>query len=842
MFNLKNIKCLFKRKNSNSFSKKYFMNMIKDKKLNTIPFSNEIKKFKYNQPSQIKAFTFKFSNDKIISKNIILSSIKNVNENIDKIIEKFKKHQTLNTVDTGYFIENCLFYNFDKDKKKFIMIFKILCFLIKSTESTLEIKNNSSNNLKRSLEVILNKNNGLLKGLGDFLEIKEEFEKFQFKSFDWLNLFSNLIGDYFNSEIYKMTTEKKISFIIDNYKSLINFIEIPIVKIKVESLLTSILTSQKMFYSLKNENREMINYNNESKVYEKIYSDEFQEIFYLFFLNVNRKIRDFSEEIFLKNYLLKFSEDTQINKENENTIPDLNFPFLMLNKLNIISKFNSNKLSQNSKNDNFLSKDYLNYIDKNMDILIEYFTKNFNNINYFLRFFDRLSLLLLQKNKSSYTSLREFPNIVLYINYSLDHSYDKFKENMDEKLKEQSNLLKCLFKIFIFKFIEEIKKEKHHFLKINEKFSDYTNIMMEQFIDKNKHPILFNFSYYPQYKTYIYCENEELKTNFDLLHENCYKFLENLRDYSINLQKNNFFIFCYHLLEIANSSAINCINSKNFEIFFENNFQKLYEISRQKMNNLLFVHKLIISWIYYGKNSKEYEKNLNMLLIYFLKSFSESREKRVLISTITSIFYHLLVNEFNNHDILSNYCNKISNCIRDNSDNQFFNLFRLNNSFEILKINHPDIYSQSTIKLKDLERIIKIINEEEGGKRRIEIKDKIWWNKDYFDKNKYSVNYIFDYIKKNSNFDNCEFLPKMSDIYFSDFLIGKKKYIEFVGPLNINNKLDIDHIEFNYQTNKDIFAKKIIMKKKIFESYDCELTLIPFEEILQDINNLKRYI
>ncbi len=326
-----------------------------------------------------------------------------------------------------------------------------------------------------------------------------------------------------------------------------------------------------------------------------------------------------------------------------------------------------------------------------------------------------------------------------------------------------------------------------------------------------------------------------------MYNQNCYWFLKHLKEFKINSRKSRVEFLAFDLLDIVSSAGFNFMNSKNIEFFIDKNYSELLEVSEINYNNILkYNYKFIISWIYYGRNTKKYNKNLNELLIKFLKSSSiaTTKEKEALLSNLTSIFYNLILNQYDNFEILSDYLNMIILSLKINNENQLRNLFRINLIFEILKINYPDLYMQFINHTSEIEKVLKIVNEQEGSKRRIEIMNQIWWDKDYFNKNTYSKGHIINFLKDNVFFGNVEFFPVINNIHFTEFLLGKNKYIEFVGPFQINNNLDKEHIEFD----ECLINKRYQMKKTIFNYYGYDLIQIPFEDILDNIDNINKYL
>jgi hypothetical protein len=274
----------------------------------------------------------------------------------------------------------------------------------------------------------------------------------------------------------------------------------------------------------------------------------------------------------------------------------------------------------------------------------------------------------------------------------------------------------------------------------------------------------------------------------------------------------------------------------------DKNFRDIFELSNQINNNILkYYYRFIISWIYFGRKSKNYKNYLDEILIGFLKfaSISNGKEKESLLSNFTSIFYHLILTQYENLDILSDYFNLIIFSLKNNNQNQLRNFFRINLIFEILKLKYNDFYSIFSNKIKELERIIILVNEEEGLKRKSELKNQIWWDRDYFNKNIYSKNFIYEYIKSKNISTNLEFFPVINNIHFCEFKINDKKYLEFIGPFQINNYFD----DFpNKEKNYELLNCRYKLKKEIFENYGLELIQIDYNHILRDIKNIDKYL
>jgi len=346
----------------------------------------------------------------------------------------------------------------------------------------------------------------------------------------------------------------------------------------------------------------------------------------------------------------------------------------------------------------------------------------------------------------------------------------------------------------------------------------------------------------------MYCEDKILNERFKLHHKNCFEFFKMLNSYKIDLSKSKIEFISYDLLDIICSAAFNFMNLKNIENFIDNNYSSIIELSHYNNKTLMkYIYRLIIAWIHFGRKSKNFENNLEEVLILFLKnsSIATPNEKESFMSNLTSIFYHLLLFQYDNLDILSDYFDMIILSLRNNNENQKRNFFRLNLIFEILKINYKNFYHEFSNKTKDIEKIIRIVNEKEAYVRKAELMNQIWWDKDNFEKNKFSKKEIEEYIKNLSKFPNIEIFPIINNLHYSDFKIGANKYLEFLGPFQNINFIDEEKIEFDFENinfNQGINIK-YKLKKEIFKSYGNDLIQIPYELVIRNnLNTLGKYL
>ncbi len=428
------IKNILTSKEIKNITKSCFRNNIK-------PVFPQKQSFLNNKISKIysKTFTFKYSNDTDTTEKIELKYIRKVNENIDEIIKKFIKHKLISSIDIDYFIENCVFYNYENDKEKLKIILNILCFLIKSSERRIEIKNNSNTKLNKLYRIIVKNNKDLLSCLDDYLDLKNDYEKFNITFSNIKFFISDLIDEFIKLNIDKANEYNKILFIINNYKSIIKLIELPFFKKRIGLFITNILSEFKTFYdSTINKSQEKDVLSDQLGYYNNLFSNQFQELFYIFYYTIEYRIRVSTEEIFIKRFKAELSQVSQGNEDQRNNFKlDLNFPFLMLYKVDFLNSYSPLKNKRLSFSNVRLFKEHLKYIDNYLDVIIDHFTKNFNDVYFILKFFDKISKILMFRDKSSVTDIREFTNIMLYLNYSLDHYINELKEKDLTEKKEQ---------------------------------------------------------------------------------------------------------------------------------------------------------------------------------------------------------------------------------------------------------------------------------------------------------------------------------------------------------------------------------------------------------------------
>ncbi len=178
-----------------------------------------------------KKFSFKYLIG-ISNHKLDLNYIKNVNEKIDKIIEKFKKTKIISEADGEYFIENSIFYNFENNKIKLRIVLNILSFLVKKSENKIELKSDNSTKIHKNYKIIARNNIDLFDNLSDFLNIKNDYENFNIIVTNIKFFISDLINDFIENkiDIKQISDLKKIEFINENYIIIIELIDSPFFK------------------------------------------------------------------------------------------------------------------------------------------------------------------------------------------------------------------------------------------------------------------------------------------------------------------------------------------------------------------------------------------------------------------------------------------------------------------------------------------------------------------------------------------------------------------------------------------------------------------------------------
>lgn len=360
-------------------------------------------------------------------------------------------------------------------------------------------------------------------------------------------------------------------------------------------------------------------------------------------------------------------------------------------------------------------------------------------------------------------------------------------------------------------------------------------------MDNYKSIIECQLSFYPQIKTYLYTENNDLKNVFKINHDNVVQFSNNLSQLIINSHKPKFEYTVLNLLEILNSGAYNFMQSDHIEKFFKDNIHEILKISDFNRNIILrFYYKLIIDWLYYGKSSNNYKNILDDILIFYIKSsqIATSNEKEYIVSNLTSIFYHLILNNYEPNNIFKDYFSFILLSLKNSNENQSKILFRFSIILQNLKCQYSHFYEEYKNQLNKIEHMLNIVIEKEGKERRNILLKQIWWQKDYFSYNKYSKNQMIKNIK-NFTTEKIEEFPCINNIHYADFKIGEKKFIEFLSPFHYNNDIT-DNDKFLKSSNE--INLKFKRKREIFKYYGFELISIDFDLIIKDINNLKNFL
>lgn len=372
------------------------------------------------------------------------------------------------------------------------------------------------------------------------------------------------------------------------------------------------------------------------------------------------------------------------------------------------------------------------------------------------------------------------------INFSFE-IYLKFKDNINEKIREISNFTK-----------NEYEKELSELLKL-----------------ENKNDLLIEYFFFINYKTFI---NSNISHTISNIHNNYELFFEELKNFKIyndqtyncKIYKIFFRVFLYFIIRIENNIYLIINNNDDkyikeinesynilFQIFFL--ILKLYYENIYSLSQLLL---FLVTIFYFVKNNIDFKDiYIKLKNIIFLELFFDFISKLLIIIIKTNktkedvvYFCNYLIKFLESDELKSNFnCSiLINNKIIQKFMTLLLSIYDFNNTF------YEDIFE--LFKSRLIENLSKIYEQN--------------MNQNFFEilinQNKNSFTNLFNYLTKKEKIIN--------DIYIQNFyveLLNKS----FENERHLNNNNDIDY------PPKDSF---------IFNGYNSKMTFRLSEFQLND--------
>lgn len=390
-----------------------------------------------------KQFTTKINCDKDIPEDNESKYIKRVNDKIETIIEKYKTLKGLSNVEAEYFLENCILYN-NKDPNNLRNMLKIINKLIKSTENNIELKSINLSKLTKNYRILIRNNINKI-NLYDIVTFKCDYEGCNIKSSNVLFILSDFIFLLIEKNFHTLTYLEKLNYVKENYLNIIKINHLPYVKKRFGNLLNLLFIE---FLQAKNSTEfGDLNNGRENEIQMIISSPEIQELFYIYYYQINQLVKAQVEELYrLKNNsekqhfksLINSNFEDQLKNEENADNPKLNenkkissdsllfnFPFLLINSMD-------KKNFPEGKNGDDNINVRLKFLDNNIFNIMKYIDNNYKDKSYIFKFMEKIGKLLLFRDKSSVTDIREFSNVLFAFN-NTNFNQNKFYQKKDPR-------------------------------------------------------------------------------------------------------------------------------------------------------------------------------------------------------------------------------------------------------------------------------------------------------------------------------------------------------------------------------------------------------------------------
>jgi hypothetical protein len=522
---------------------------------------------------------------------------------------------------------------------------------------------------------------------------------------------------------------------------------------------------------------------------------------------------------------------------------------------NMIGEFTNHVLrnqKQNSKFsinlNNFLNSFYYEY-DK--EVFLKYFllnekhTPNPENIDIIVTntLFCIKEIFQTDLNKLSYDKLKVIDQ---KISNNLVYLYkNKNLENLNKLYRAISPV-----KGNSATYFNQIKQLVGIVQSSNEILTDYNtqNQNKETYINffKNiKNVSEYYAKYYKGYSSFLYTEDEKLKNIFINYHNIFYNTFNGIGSLKLNMKilDKNEVEFVSDILIVFHHMAMNNIPfNHETRLFFISNFHhkkvlpNLNYLTIPSIRNL--VYKICIIYInMYALNPDDVviEENLNFYVEKFLLMFEENKQTDKYFLDLNSILFNILMTSYKEEKLIEKIIYKIREIVKNFGFREGRFLHRLNLITKTLKSIFPEIYQKNIALLSEFQ---------ESAENFEQPPNYIWWDKSLDPSNKYTHSEIENYLKNLKGVNTVQVSPLFENMFYTDFLINKNLYIEFLGPFNSlkKNELHLLSENENRESNVVIFSKYLKRQKIVHKSGDYKLVFIPFKEVLEDLRNLDKYL
>lgn len=408
----------------------------------------------------------------------------------------------------------------------------------------------------------------------------------------------------------------------------------------------------------------------------------------------------------------------------------------------------------------------------------------------------------------------------------------------------------------IYKTMKIINIQNHfesNYIKLFPNFISALNDISNDYLTKFQKPdfgknsfleffeiLVFYIKFYNELKAFLFVKNEKFEKIFYESHNIIFSFFEIINKIEIKDNLNSFNTV-KNIMYIYKTCYFNNIKSNDLEEFYTKKFLK-------KGFELPFKNQLLPYYIFSNLNFENQSK-LDNLLGYFINFYTLNldsneltdekirKEKHFSFKDYTTILYELLINNYQNEQILAILIeNLIKNLQASNfslHEKSYHKLYHIIKNIQLFisKGQLNDVKKNNLSDLEDLSYMIQIFTKSSP-------QGFPWWSNESSFYNKYSYLEIKDIFIKNSKVKFIEqrnLLPKC-DFEF-ELTTKEKKFVDFLSPFHFINLKELKDVK---NVNPHNYTKKFQRKIELYLEFEkTNLVLINYYDILKSKTNIK---
>jgi hypothetical protein len=360
------------------------------------------------------------------------------------------------------------------------------------------------------------------------------------------------------------------------------------------------------------------------------------------------------------------------------------------------------------------------------------------------------------------------------------------------------------------------------------------NIVSQHFLDNKdqQYPLFFTdlLKYYSKFYLDISCYsftfNPKLREIFKDYDVVVALFLNKIN--SIPLKKfDETPTFLKDLIKCFKFLRLNFVTCDKIDMFLDNHFNYIFNTATRSIESL-FLYEMIISYLYCigSKDSAQ----LDRLIRVFINASVNMTEEDInhYIQKTTSILYNLIINGYENTEIIISLLNLIFNSLKFTSllnDRGF--VLRLKLIKENMIITDPNckIYKDYIAKINKIGELF--------TDKELNVEFFPWWSREHFNKNKYGMKDLSQLLELQYSDYKLESNICLSTHHKVDFMLSKKGreklFLEILSPFSYVQSPSLGNFDKHNLFNRK-YKRKLEIIKNSYPHVDVEFI---------DLRNLK---